>query len=853
MVESLPVSGTIPLRASCLGCLGATALLVLASGAVAEQGHYYRFSPSKGEDVASTPAPSSNSAIAITAQPAGFASVPGEDIASVPPLLANALAPVVHALTSTVGDITASLPGKCPGLAFDTGQGVVSGTPVDGCRLDGLRVVSTDAAGNKATSQPFAISISPAEVTVSQGAGTLAEGEVLTRQAATNIPSATWSVSGAPYGSSASITPSGLLTVYATDIVGSSSYTLTLTASGKSVSRSSSFTYGVTPQTAEITANPKVRAGQSFSLQAGTSAPYPGEWMADASSGDLALRFSDPNRQQVTVKGTAPASYGPESQVRMVGAAFVATGVPSGAVPASAAAQSTLTVYPTLRISDVEDAYAVTEGQQIKIAPSVSPGAFMGQAAWSKDGLPAAVAQDGATGGLSGIIPGGAAAGSPYSARLVVTDSGDPGPGSEAVRSFQLTVSGATLLAAVPANLAVTDRVLPEAGSCTPLKVTNNGSLAAASLAFTVAPGGDFEACVPASTESPNCGTTLAFQQACQFGVRLIAQTNGDKAGTSTVTASNGASVVVPLTGKVTGGGLYAFTGFTFSNCGATGRFGPDAAACARAYSGTAWTQDTAFLGQAAPGIQLWTVPKTGSYRITARGAQGGSTATVGGGLGRVLRGTFALRQGDRIKILVGHKGGDVVDNGYDDAAGGGGTFVTTEGNTPLIVAGAGSGAGYGGQAGPSSSSRYGIQGYGATGTTTGGTSGSGSAGGTNGGAGVSTQYACSGAGLTGDGYRVSPASYDCSPLSFVNGGTGGNYSGPTYRIVGGFGGGAGVYGGGSLGTGAGGGYSGGGAGRAEGPPRNISGGGGSFNAGTSPSDSGATNAGHGSVLVEPL
>ena len=93
-------------------------------------------------------------------------------------------------------------------------------------------------------------------------------------------------------------------------------------------------------------------------------------------------------------------------------------------------------------------------------------------------------------------------------------------------------------------------------------------------------------------------------------------------------------------------------------------------------------------------GIQLWTVPYTGEYRIEAVGAAGGyDTGNPSGqyrGRGARMIGTFSLCKGEIIQILVGQEGG-INTEGYG-AGGGGGTFVVRESITPLIIAGGGGG-----------------------------------------------------------------------------------------------------------------------------------------------------------------
>lgn len=282
--------------------------------------------------------------------------------------------------------------------------------------------------------------------------------------------------------------------------------------------------------------------------------------------------------------------------------------------------------------------------------------------------------------------------------------------------------------------------------------------------------------------------------------------------------------------------GLYPFSTFTFTNAGVTGRTGPSLAQCRTAYSAQSWTQNTAYFNMVAAGMQDWTVPATRSYSIQAFGAAGGyaydinTSAQRPGGQGASITGTFALTSGDKIRLLVGQKGGDnsLTTRG---GGGGGGTYiynVTT--STLLLVAGAGGGAG-----------NYDTttQSYGQT--TTSGTTGliSGGAGGLNGAGGGSASYSGGGAGWVSSG---ASSSYGTGGLTFSSGGTGGAlYSDGR---DGGFGGGGGCY----AGAGGGGGYSGGGAGGWS--YSGAGGGGGSYNTGTNQTNTLGGNLGHGSVVI---
>ena len=125
-----------------------------------------------------------------------------------------------------------------------------------------------------------------------------------------------------------------------------------------------------------------------------------------------------------------------------------------------------------------------------------------------------------------------------------------------------------------------------------------------------------------------------------------------------------------------------------FTNLGASGRNGPTT--LGSHYTGH--NRD----GQVrlSSGVQLWTVPYTGDYRIEAVGAAGGYDAGYLSaqyrGRGTRMIGTFSLSKGEIIQILVGQEGG--INNYWYGSGGGGGTFVVRESNTPLIIAGGGGG-----------------------------------------------------------------------------------------------------------------------------------------------------------------
>lgn len=127
---------------------------------------------------------------------------------------------------------------------------------------------------------------------------------------------------------------------------------------------------------------------------------------------------------------------------------------------------------------------------------------------------------------------------------------------------------------------------------------------------------------------------------------------------------------------------------FAFSSCGQTHRYGPAQGDCDSAYASTSLDAVVTVDGT---GIQSFTLPATGTWRITAVGAEGGDgqTSAVLGGRGASVTAEFSLSAGDVVRIAVGQMGQDGGDAG---GGGGGGSYVALADNTPLIVAGGGGG-----------------------------------------------------------------------------------------------------------------------------------------------------------------
>lgn len=149
---------------------------------------------------------------------------------------------------------------------------------------------------------------------------------------------------------------------------------------------------------------------------------------------------------------------------------------------------------------------------------------------------------------------------------------------------------------------------------------------------------------------------------------------------------------------------LYPFTNATFTHT-QFGRTGPDLTTARNGLTGTGvdvWKNNTAYFNTSS-GIQLWTVPLTGTYRIQAVGGSGG---IHGGsyfpgfpGAGAAVLADVSLTQGETIYIVVGQKPSSITTSSGNGAGGGGGTFLYTGaigGAGLIMVAGGGGGTGHG-------------------------------------------------------------------------------------------------------------------------------------------------------------
>lgn len=296
---------------------------------------------------------------------------------------------------------------------------------------------------------------------------------------------------------------------------------------------------------------------------------------------------------------------------------------------------------------------------------------------------------------------------------------------------------------------------------------------------------------------------------------------------------------------------------WTFNDCNAVGRFGPTEEMCNATYAGTSIEHVDFFVKE---GMQFFTVPKTGKYKLTATAPGGLATGRKqSAGRGAVVSGIFALTEGDEIRMIVGQKGSSYP--GKDYFGGSGGTFVVKYRDwvhDGLVVAGGGGSVG-GAKAGPNPDvtdanlSRRGKDSSKAGDNF--GTGGEEGHGGKRGNRPAGTNTPGGGAGFMGNGIPSSDTRWGAPEpaISFTNNGeqneapgVGGTFFDTNGdEIDGGFGGGGS---GSRWAAGGAGGYSGGGGG----PDEGHSGGGGSYihPDADSPKQE-VTNFGKGQVIIE--
>ena len=373
-----------------------------------------------------------------------------------------------------------------------------------------------------------------------------------------------------------------------------------------------------------------------------------------------------------------------------------------------------------------------------------------------------------------------------------------------------------------------------------------NGGSAITGYTVTASPGG----ATGTGSSSPITVTGLSNGTAYTFTV-----TATNAIGTSD--ASSASASVTPLDPP-----LFSFTNATFTNGGAVGRDGPGTSAARSGMSGTPTPSDyntNISYFNTVSGIQVFTVPKSGTYELEARGASGsGGGPNGGGGYGAIIITRVSLTKSQRLGIVCGQMGQNEQSTGAN-GGGGGGSFIYDYDTNSLYVA-AGGGGGIGNQSLTSNQHANANGTSGRPGSSSSGSDGDGNPGGSNGEAGAFGDYSYTagpGAGWN-TGANQNRPSEPCSypaPVQRGAGRSGGFRGGAGYNanpsnLWGGFGGGGGGSGAcNESGSGGGGGYSGGGVGNSC--CASKGGGGGSYYTGSLQNASLTNNSNlHGRVIV---
>jgi hypothetical protein len=295
-------------------------------------------------------------------------------------------------------------------------------------------------------------------------------------------------------------------------------------------------------------------------------------------------------------------------------------------------------------------------------------------------------------------------------------------------------------------------------------------------------------------------------------------------------------------------------TEYNFSTCTSTDKDGPSQDNCDTNYTGTPLAGQVTINTQ---GIQEWTVPSSGTYKLEGYGAKGGGPR---GGNGAYVSGEFSLTAGETIYVIVGQRG-NVTSQGDYGAGGGGASYIyrSADAEYPLLVAAGGGGQtqnhggvneGYGGNGSATTDPTNGT----GSGSGPGGANGNGGSGGLDVG---SFSTAGGGAGwLTNgsDGLTIREPK-GIGGMAPRSGATGGNTTHGSYIMGdGGFGGGGSMSDNSGAG-GGGGGYNGGGGGNnyAATSIWGSGGGGGSYNSGDNQNGTTGINTNGGYVIITVL
>jgi hypothetical protein len=283
-------------------------------------------------------------------------------------------------------------------------------------------------------------------------------------------------------------------------------------------------------------------------------------------------------------------------------------------------------------------------------------------------------------GSSTGIISGTPSVSVPVTFNLRATDSG----GNYIDRSFTLSDSGPTwATSGTISTYNVSGSYSYQLSAVDDSGVAPTYSLASGSLpaGLTLSSSGLISGAAYAGSTSGTATFT-------------VNATDGNGVGTTSGTLS------LPYTNSI-----YAFTSNTFTPAGASGRYGPSLGQVQAAYTSQPWASNTTYMN-VSNGKQLWYVPASASYTITACGAQGGASdasSSVGGyGYGGSV--TVSLTAGQIIEMVVGQVG-QIGQGATSSGGGGGASYARVQGAAQPLIVGSGGGGGTQNQTGSDPSS----------------------------------------------------------------------------------------------------------------------------------------------------
>ena len=184
----------------------------------------------------------------------------------------------------------------------------------------------------------------------------------------------------------------------------------------------------------------------------------------------------------------------------------------------------------------------------------------------------------------------------------------------------------------------------------------------------------------------PSCGMVCRYLQKCDIEITAGNMAKEIAKTAKTVISENNRSL--PLTNNIwkIKSGPAAWTSFLLTT-NTMGADGPSKAHCLEEYKNHSWVSDSALFDVEIPGIQVLTIPKSGTYQITAYGASHGLTRTNSfpRTSAAIVKGLFYFKTNSVLEIAIGQ-------NGIMREDGCGGTFVMlrekTGGLKSIIVAG---------------------------------------------------------------------------------------------------------------------------------------------------------------------